>query len=112
MPYESGKLTPEEIEPGPEDIELATRLVSEGWQSVSNKYRTVRRWTTQHIPVKELIRPELLETPEAKWWIDKAKGRLIEPWLRMADTSGLPFEEMELTVRQYRAFRLAGGESA
>jgi hypothetical protein len=109
MPYESGQLTPEEIEPGPEDIELAQQLVSEGWKSVSGRHRIIRRWTTVHLSIKELIRPELFDTPEVKWLLQTFPHR--SPNLRM-DERFFPVEEKELTVKQYRAFRLAGGQSA
>lgn len=44
MPYENGMLTPEEIEPTAEDLEFAAKLIQDGYESISNRYRTVVRF--------------------------------------------------------------------
>lgn len=104
MPYENGQLTPEELEPTPEDHALGAQLVAEGWKSVSNKYRTIRRWTEQP-PSSDDMRAVLVER-FGKW----APHYVSTPCLRIPPPNTT--EERTLTVRQYRAFRLAGGESA
>lgn len=110
MPHENGQLTAEEIEPTEQQLQHGRELVAAGWQSVSNKYRCIRRWTTKHLTIEELIRPELVNTPEARHLMKRP--RVDDISLRDAEHSGLPFEEETLTVREYRAFRLAGGQSS
>jgi hypothetical protein len=93
-----------------DDLDLAKTLVAEGWYSVSNKYRRVARWSEPLPKVEDLIRPEMLHAPHV--------DRIIELWnkrwrpeLDLRGTHPL-IEERELTEPQYRAFRLAGGQSA
>lgn len=109
MPHDNGQLTAEELEPTPEQREEGRRLVEEGWASVSNKYRTIRRWVTPPRRLLELLRPEVLDTPEGRFLQDNL--RFCEPSLRGAERFGFEVEERVLTVREYRAFRLAGGKS-
>lgn len=100
-------LEPEELVLSPEDIELGEQLVREGWQSVSNKYRTVRRWIRTLETLDELIPQDLKCLPEAKWYI-----RLkLRPNLREHSLRDL-MEERVLTIRQFKAFKRAGGGSA
>jgi hypothetical protein len=111
MPHENGQLTAEEIEPTEEQLELGRRLVRGGWKSTSNKYRTLRRWAGDpHAEIRALIRPELMETPAARWVLAQINDH--QPWLRTINERFFPVEECTLTVREYRAFRLAGGISA
>lgn len=102
-------LTPEELEPGEEDIEYARKLIAEGWKSTSNKYRSVAK---RRIPLtgKDIVRPEMWETEEGK--------RLIQNWdngwagFYLRSPNHPDIEHIELSVKQYRAFKKLGGETA
>lgn len=109
MPHANGQLTAEEIEPSAEDLAEGRRLVAEGWRSVSNKFRILRRFKPGVPSAREMILPEWRNTPFGKelenLWRDNERF-----WLRTEHLQVT--EEMTCTVRIYRAFRLAGGESA
>lgn len=110
MPHENGQLTDEELQPTDEQLDLGRRLVAEGWLSTSNKYRHIRRWAgNPRAEIRALISPELRNSPAARWILAQINER--QPWLR-TDDRYFPVEERVLTVREYRAFRLAGGQSA
>lgn len=99
-------IPPEDLKPEAEDLELAEQLVREGWKSTSSKYRTVAKFRTPPPPAAEMLRPELVNTPQGK--------RLAELWDRHRHSLGLrqewdDVEERELTLKQFRAFKLKGG---
>ena len=94
--------------PDPEDLAFGQKLVSDGWLSTSNKFRSVAR----HVAVptgKDLVRPELHDTEAGRQMIllwDRT-------WRNLALRCGHEgVARQELTVKQYRAFRLAGGGTA
>lgn len=122
-------LTPEELEPGAEDLELAARLVEEGYLSISRKYRMVARLTDKVPTAKDIIRPEMLDTPigreMAKWWEGHqcyllrmvasgagGDGCMTLPHTRERISIVDLVEVRELTIKQFRAFKKLGGESA
>lgn len=100
-------LTEEELTPSPEDLVLARQLVADGWLSTSTRYRHVSRVLPGYA-ASDLLKPEMLATPAGKL--------LAEAWeqeLRWALRSSYPFvEHKTLTVKQYAAFRAAGGQTA
>lgn len=100
-------LTDEEMRPGPEDEELGRRLVADGWLSTSTKFRRVGRVLPGH-SAEDLLRPEVLDTPAGRHFAD-----LWRRELRFVVRSSEPFvEHLELTFKQYAAFRAAGGQTA
>lgn len=109
-------LTPEELAPGPADLELGVRLVAEGWRSVSTKSRAIARWTPGFEPPTglEMVRPALHDTVHGKAAIEmwERHGRTTSR-LRDAfqDQTGT-LERRELTVRQWQGFKKAGGKTA
>lgn len=68
-------LTPEELTPSNEDVELAERLIAEGWIQTSAKYRHIRRWKPPGPPPAEaLLAPEFHDTA----WGRRALKKLAE----------------------------------
>lgn len=106
-------LTPEELEPDDSDLELGRRLVAEGWKSVSTNRRRVRRWLRVAPPLLTLLPPEWHEHP-----VFVAAKRACEyhgrDWgLREPACDNSPdVESMDLTVRQWQAFKRLGGKLA
>lgn len=109
MPHENGRLTDEELQPHIDDIVFAASLVNDGWLSTSNSGRRVARWKQPPRLLRDLIRPEMLDTPEAKYYLRRGDISTFE--LR-TPPPGLEREELVLTVRQFRAFKLLGGRVA
>lgn len=102
------QLTNAELTPGQEDLEYAKKLIDEGYRSISTKYRMVVKYTVPRPAGKEIIRPELLGTVHgeafAKLWDDQYS------WgMRLG---GENITKLELTVRQFRAFKQLGGKMA
>ena len=102
-------LTPEEIEPSTDDIELGRRLVAEGWRSVSTKYRRVRRWVRVAPPLLEVLSPEWREHP-----VFKTAAKRVDYSRKYGlreDVEGSPdVETLELTIKEWRAFKHSGGQ--
>lgn len=112
MPYENGMLTPEEIEPTAEDLEFAAKLIQDGYESISNRYRTVVRFIEKpfsKVTLRDLIKPELQHIPEVKWLMSEMAHR--KPSVRSFDHI-FKKEELQLTVKQFRAFKLQQGKVA
>lgn len=107
-------LTPEELEPSEEDMRLGERLVAEGWKSTSSKFRHIARFRIAPPNIEELMKPDALHTYHGRrlkklWEQHRSDGW----WLRMGPDQGDDgVEKMVLTVKEYRAFRLAGGQTA
>ncbi len=100
-------LTPEELTPSTEDAALGSQLVAEGWLSTSNKYHRIARLLPGFEAV-DLIKAEMIDTPAGQ-----ALAELWERDRRFRVRSDEPFvEHRALTLRQYIAFRAAGGHSA
>lgn len=98
----------EDLEVTSAECAVGLQLAREGWRSTSNKYRHVARLRSG-LRAADLIRPEVLTTP--------AGTRLADLWkheerflLRTSDSSLV--EEKHLTVGEFAAFKLAGGETA
>jgi hypothetical protein len=102
-------LTPEELEPTPEQMEEAKQLVAEGWFSTSNKYRSIARFKVR-LTGKDLVRPEYHDTEMGKLLIHAWEGS----WERHLLRCGSPeiVEHRELTTRMFRAFKLSNGPVA
>jgi hypothetical protein len=102
-------LTPEELEPSPEDLLEAEQLVKEGWHSVSAKFRGIARFREPVPRIEDLVSVEVLATNHGK--------RLAERWSKWSHTWDLRtnnagVEHRDLSVKLYRAFRMKGGQSA
>lgn len=90
------------------------QLVAEGWYSTSNKLMRIARFKTPRARIEQLVLPGVLQTAEGRY--------LREIWERYGlHTSNLrcPPKGIEVEHRDlasdpalYRAFRLAGGQSA
>lgn len=96
MPHPNGQLTAEEIAPSEEDYALATKLIAEGYKSVSTKNRYVAR-----MPFSVDVS---FEPMEMRYWIDQAVRLFSSNYLR------IHAKPITLTVRQFRAFKLLGGQ--
>lgn len=102
-------LTPEELEPSPEDLLEAEQLVKDGWRSVSAKFRGIARFTEPVPRIEDMVSAEVLATNHGK--------RLAERWSKWSHTWDLRtndagVEHRDLSVKLYRAFRMKGGQSA
>lgn len=102
------QLTPEELEPTPEEALAARELVLDGWVSTSNKYRHIRRWKLPPPHHTEVTRTLLLN-PALAPWAETLPGKFWSPCIRTAPRE--LYEERTLSVRMFRAFRKAGGTS-
>jgi hypothetical protein len=110
-------LSPEEIEPDAADVELGKRLVAEGWKSISTKYRRVARWVREAPPLLEIVDPVWRSHPAilaaakacdyARNWGLRDAGN---PFVQKEQSPDV--ETRELTIRQWRAFKRAGGQIA
>lgn len=103
------QLTDEELTPTAEDIATAAELISEGWLSVSSRYRTIAKASDKMPTAEDLIQPSMLNT--------KFGGRLAELWhrerLNMLRTASKNFVmKKELSVREWAAFKRMGGRAA
>lgn len=108
-------LTEEAIAPTEEDMVEARQLVADGWRSTSNKYRHVARLTQAPPEPASLLRPGIEHT----YWGRAAMEALRREFesrashLMRCATAGDPVvEQRTLSARLYRAFRMAGGQSA
>jgi hypothetical protein len=94
------QLTDAELTPGPEDLAVAKQLIADGFEQVSAKYRRVARVPPDYPTAEDLIKPEMLHTPQgeelADWW--RGHCRFQVP--RSPDA-----EVRELTLKQFRAFQ-------
>jgi hypothetical protein len=104
----------EEFQPGPDDLELAKKLVDDGWMSVSSKYRRIVRWKEPPPDTLHLVNPELRNT----YWgrlafalLGRHLGVRMEHELQHEAhrmhrpvNSGL-VEERTLTLKEFMAFK-------
>jgi hypothetical protein len=99
-------LTDEELTPTDEDMAFARRLIAEGYLQTSGKYRHVMGPQPKVPSIKELIKPEMLDTPAgrelAKIWEDH-----LPHFLQTLVRNGA--QTVELTVKQFRAYKSLGG---
>lgn len=104
------QLTDEELTPTPEDVELGKQLVADGWYSVSTKYRAIRRWRTPPPAPEDVVRPEFADSFFGKIIIGRTRH-----WSWLSELRAAPeelTETRELTIRQWKAFKMAGGVAA
>lgn len=100
------QLTDEELEPGEDDLRYAGELICNGWRSVSNKYRTVANLPEDFPQAEQMIAPEMLNTHHGR--------ELAKSWnyhRKKALRTNEAITE-DLTVKQWRAFKKLGGDSA
>lgn len=115
-------LTPEELEPGPEDLELAKQLIAEDWRQISSKHRMVAKLTIPApikgwrdlAPIKEwrdLVRPELHELIEEATFpgVSYTGDDIFEAFRRGAWHNEKWVERKTLTVKQFQAFKKLNG---
>ncbi len=103
-------LTDEELTPTPEDLSFGQHLVACNWLSISTKYRTVARWKILPPCGDDMVTDYTRDTPHGQ--------RLIKMWdhhnhfrdLRICGDDLV--EKRVLTVREWAAFKQAGGQSA
>ena len=111
---ECRQLTPEQLAPGPGDLELAQQLVDDEWRSISTRYRRVARLV--NCPeAEDVIRPEYHDHPAAKELISQwrfHKWHLLR-LLASGNEGAREYAEVrELTIKQFRAFKKLGGQMA
>jgi hypothetical protein len=111
-PHEA--LKPEEVEPGPKELELAKQLLAEGWLSVSTKRRRVARLTDKWLTAEKMIIPEVLDTElgQVMQQLWRWEGRRILRRVASGRRDEQYIEERTLTVKQFRAFKRLGGDCA
>lgn len=110
-------LPPEALEYDDETKAYAEQLVADGWKSVSSKHRRIARMLSTWPSFDELVKDEYKGTAPA----EELRGlwERHERWcLRVLQSRPLKesepayIEEKTLTLKQFRAFKHAGGESA
>lgn len=105
-------LTPEELEPSPEDLAQAKVLIDGGWKSTSNRFRNVARFVIPQPDIKTMLTPEALTSYHGQRLV-KHYNQLGSLWhgcdLRCGDEG---VEKMTLSVNVFRAFKKLGGRSA
>lgn len=116
MPHPNGQLTAEEIEPTEEDTKLAKELIDQGFKQVSSKYRMLRRFKeTPAQPPPACFLLDLAQIPKEMRGdlivrTDETLKSLYFKSLRCAKQSDVL--EVTLTVKQFRAFKLLGGQAS
>ena len=123
MPHPNGQLTAEEIEPTDEDVLFARKLVCEGWHSTSGKFRRIARFKLPAELIgkvdllddglprgKHMLHPDLAGTALGAYFIRLWNDRRHTLELRGNESDLV--EKMELTVRQWVAFKRNGGPTA
>lgn len=109
------QLTSTELCPGPGDALLGAELVRDGWLSVSTKHRRVARLTSEWPKAENLIRSEMLDTLAGKEMVElyRRRSRHVLRRFSSGNQDEAKFVEiMELTIKQFRAFKQLGGECA
>jgi len=100
-------LTPDELEPEEEDLIDAAHWIAEGWHSTSVKYRNISKFKEPVPKIEDMVSPEVLATFHGR--------RLKDRWERnhssdLRSCEGI--DNLELTVKQYKAFKKLGGPTA
>lgn len=96
--------TDEELTPTDEDMEFARKVIADGYHQVSSKYRWLAK--PPRMPLfSDIIRPEHQDTHEGR-----ALARMYQDYVR--SRIRIDSETIEVTFRQFRAFKLLGGPVA
>ena len=104
------QLTDDELRPGPDDFTYVDQLIAEGYYQTSARYRSVAGPLSAIPSAETVLRPEFLDT---KWGRELA--RIWEGWrrhfLRVHEASD-GIQNIDLTVKQFAAFKQRGGKVA
>ena len=100
------QLTDEELEPTEEDLRFASELIANGWRSVSNKFRTVANLPGDFPVAYQIVEAVYINTDHGD-----ALMNLWNEHRRSALRTNAAINK-DLTVKQWRAFKKMGGDSA
>lgn len=102
------RLTAEELTPTPEDRATGRRLVAEGYRQLSRKYRMVARLPESDLePIELLAQLDSREAAHLRAMFNVQATECILRW----HTSEEAGTCRTLSVREFIAFREAGGET-
>jgi len=90
-----------------EDKALGQRLVSEGWQQISHKYRKVARLVKPFPRQEDVIRVDALDS--AAYVMIERRWHRMKAWAVRDLLYTRHVEVQQLTLQQFRAFKHAGG---
>jgi hypothetical protein len=98
---------PSKLQPTEADLEKARKLIVKGWMSTSNKYRSVARVLVP--PPMEAI----TFSADVPRWLQKHVLEAYVQWTAHgARCERDKVEHLELTVGEFRAFKVLGGRMA